>query len=272
MDADSANVVALQLDLASVDGGANLQAHLRRGVADLLRRTDRPFGAIEERHEPVAGRRHLAATESVELGPHRAIVACKQVAPGAVAKLEGTGRRVHDIGHEKRGDDPVEIAALRLSKGDARLPFEIDVRLVAVDPGFVARGDLVELPGFDAELGALARPDAHPAGEADPDVVVLAQLGPRDRLDRFAPAPPGLEDGATDADLAQVVRLEAPERDLAHVVGLAEGPALELDHLPPTIAPLRLRHPSRADGTTVTIGRNSVTCAPNRCVWTGIKS
>ena len=68
-------------------------------------------------------------------------------------------------------------------------------------------------------------------------MVGLAHLGLRDRLDRLAPAPAGLEDRAADADIAHVVRLETAVRDLADIVRLTERPPLKLHHRHRTIAP-----------------------------------
>lgn len=61
-------------------------------------------------------------------------------------------------------------------------------------------------------------------------VVEFAPVRPRDRLDRLAPSPAGLEDGAADSHGAHVVRLEPAERNLADVIGFAEQPALEPLH------------------------------------------
>ena len=66
----------------------------------------------------------------------------------------------------------------------------------------------------------------------------VREIGLIDSLQRH----PGWRIERPMPDLAHVVRLEVTERDLAHAVGLAEGPALELHHLQPTIAgPGRLK-------------------------------
>jgi hypothetical protein len=74
---------------------------------------DGALSAVEHGHKPVAGRRDFAAPKSVEHGPHRLVVPGQQVAPRAVAELEGTGGGVHDVSYQERRQHSVEATALR---------------------------------------------------------------------------------------------------------------------------------------------------------------
>src|SRR6188508_1065920 len=97
MDGHAANLVALQLQLAGVDGGAHLDPQLRRRAADLLRGPNGALGTVEASDEPVAGRRDLAPPEPIEEAAHRQVVPPQEVAPRSVAHRKGMCRRVDDV-------------------------------------------------------------------------------------------------------------------------------------------------------------------------------
>jgi hypothetical protein len=73
---------------------------------------DGSLSAVKQGHKPVAGRGDLATAESVQHGPHRLIVPGQQVTPSTIAKLQGVGGGLHDVGHQERRHHSVEAAAL----------------------------------------------------------------------------------------------------------------------------------------------------------------
>src|SRR4249919_2796414 len=88
----------------------------------------------------------------------------QQVAPPAVAELEGTGGGVHDVGYQERRHHSVEATALRTRERRTRLPVDRDPRLIPHHPGVVAGRNLVELAGLDQQLRTLTHPDPCAAG------------------------------------------------------------------------------------------------------------
>jgi hypothetical protein len=70
-------------------------------------RADRSLGAVEHREEPVSGRVHLAASKPRQLRPDDGVVRVEQGTPVTVADFGGSARRVHDVGEQHRGEDPI---------------------------------------------------------------------------------------------------------------------------------------------------------------------
>lgn len=165
MHGHATDVVALQLDLAGVDGGANLDAHGGRDPTDLLCRTDGSFGAIEERHEPVAGGRHLPATEPVELIPHLTIVPRQQVAPRAVAELVHTEQH-RRLNERTRLDEVARAGAIEFSRPTYYGELLALIQAHAYDLSEV-RGEFVWLPGAARDWDAASWLPALEAIEAN---------------------------------------------------------------------------------------------------------
>src|SRR6476469_6483533 len=86
-----------------------------------------------------------------------------------------------------------ERSALRVLLRCPRVELEPDDGLVANDPGVVPRLDHVRLAGADFLLGSVVVNDMHGPGLQEPDVVGLAALAPRDRLDALRPSPARLQ-------------------------------------------------------------------------------
>jgi len=95
------------LALAGVQPGAHLEAERLHRVADRHGATDRSLRAVEHREETVARRAHLAASKPSELGSDDDVVRIKQGMPVTVAHLRGAPGRVHDVGEEHRGENPI---------------------------------------------------------------------------------------------------------------------------------------------------------------------
>ena len=105
--ADPADVVAADLALAGVQPGAHLDAERLHRVADRHGAADRSLRAVEHREEAVARRVHLAAPKAGELGPDDGVVRIEQRMPVTVTDLRGPARRVHDVGEQHRGENPI---------------------------------------------------------------------------------------------------------------------------------------------------------------------
>ena len=83
----------------------------------------------------------------------------QQVTPRTIAKLQGVGGGLHDVGYQERRHQSVETAALSTRERRTRLPVDRDPRLVAYDPCVVAGRNLIELAGLNQQLCTLAHPD-----------------------------------------------------------------------------------------------------------------
>src|SRR4029453_3357971 len=144
----------------------NLEADGRRRPTDFLSSMDSSFSAVEHGNKPVTSCRDFAAAEAIQHGPHRLIVPAQQVAPGAVAELNGTCGGVHDVGDGERRTHAAKSAALRPRERRTRLPIDCDPRLVPHYPGVVAGRNLIELAVLNQQLRTLTHPDPCAAGDA----------------------------------------------------------------------------------------------------------
>ena len=102
-----ADVIAADLALAGVQPGPHLAAKRLHRVADRHRAADRSLRAVEHREEAVARSVHLAASKAGELRADDGVVRIKQRMPVTVADLRGVTRRVHDVGEEHGGENPI---------------------------------------------------------------------------------------------------------------------------------------------------------------------
>src|SRR5690348_15676970 len=100
MDGDPAQLRLDALALARVHSGPDLDAELGRARVNRLCAPDRARGAVEGRHEPVAGGVDLVSTESQELAPHGRVMILQEVAPAAVAERRRLLGRADDVGEE----------------------------------------------------------------------------------------------------------------------------------------------------------------------------
>src|SRR5438067_6035212 len=106
---NAAELVADSLALGGVDAGTYVEPEQRRRVLDRAGAADRARGAVERRHEPVAGRVDLDAAEALKLTPDRLVVPLEQLAPAAVAECDGSLGRSDDVGEENRGEDAIGV-------------------------------------------------------------------------------------------------------------------------------------------------------------------
>lgn len=88
-----------------------------------------------------------------------------------------------------------------------------DPRLVADDPCVVPGRDLVDRVGADFYGRPVGHLDVHPPCEDESEMVELAPLGRRHRLDVEGPSPAGFEDLPPDGRLAGVDELDPPVVD-----------------------------------------------------------
>jgi hypothetical protein len=114
---DAADVIAAHFAFAGVQPFAHLDAECLYRVADRHRAADRSLWAVEHREEPVARCVHFAASKAVELRAHDGVVRVEQCMPVTVADLRGPSRRVHDVGEEHGGENPV-VRHFRLMAGE----------------------------------------------------------------------------------------------------------------------------------------------------------
>ena len=98
-------------------------------------------------------------------------------------------------------------------------PVDGDPGVVADDPCVVARRDLVGLVGADLIARTVLERDVRGPLERVALVVVLAQPRPGDQADALRPLPAGLEDLPADDGVADLVDLDAPERELRTSAG-----------------------------------------------------
>jgi hypothetical protein len=82
---DAADLRAVELALAGMDAGADLDAELPHGLSGRERAADGARRTVEGGEEAVARRVHLPAAEAVELAPDRAVVFAEQLAPATVS-------------------------------------------------------------------------------------------------------------------------------------------------------------------------------------------
>jgi hypothetical protein len=90
-----------------VQPGTHLDAQSLHSVTNCFGATDRSLRAVEHREETVARCVHLTTTETSELRTDDGIVLIKQVMPVAVADRCGPARRIHDVGEQQRGKNPI---------------------------------------------------------------------------------------------------------------------------------------------------------------------
>src|SRR5262245_23165752 len=103
-DGDPGHLPFVQLALAGVHAGAELEAEGLDALEDSLGTPDGPSRAVERGEEPVSGGVALDSSIAGELPPDEGMVALEQVAPGAVAKLGGPFGRPHDVREETSGE------------------------------------------------------------------------------------------------------------------------------------------------------------------------
>ena len=110
----------MELALADVEAGADLEAERAHAGDDRLGGADRPRGAVEGCEEAVSGGVALVAAEARELSADQRVVLCKHVAPGTVAKLRRPLGRAHDVREHQRGEHALGDL-LRALPGDEAL-------------------------------------------------------------------------------------------------------------------------------------------------------
>ena len=76
-------------------------------VANRHRAADRPLWAVEHREEAVARCVHLTPSKAGELRPDDGVVRIEQRVPVTVSHLCGPPCRVHDVGEQHGGENPI---------------------------------------------------------------------------------------------------------------------------------------------------------------------
>src|SRR5204862_5693863 len=88
-DGEPGHFALVQLALADVNAGPDLQAELVHSLDDRLGAANRPGWAVEGREEAVAGGVPLLAPVPSQLAPHERVVPLEHLAPRAVSELGG---------------------------------------------------------------------------------------------------------------------------------------------------------------------------------------
>ena len=88
VDGDPADRIAVELHLARVDPGPDLDTERLHRVGDRLRAADGARGAVERRQEAVAGGIDLTPSVPFELDPGFRVMLGEQLAPPAVPEIE----------------------------------------------------------------------------------------------------------------------------------------------------------------------------------------
>ena len=106
-----------------------------------------------------------------------------EVAPAGVSQADGHPRGVDDVRADDGGQDPVAATYERATERAHPCEVVDDARLVAKNPGIVTGLDLEDHSRADLHLEPVGREEPQPAGHHDAEVVVLARVRQRDRLD-----------------------------------------------------------------------------------------
>jgi hypothetical protein len=112
MHRDTADVVANQLALASVEPGADLQSKRTKSFAHRTGASYRPIRSIEGGEQSVTRRVHLAAAERGQLFSHHRVVVIEQVAPPQVAHLGCALGGAHYIGEHHGSEYSVRVRTM----------------------------------------------------------------------------------------------------------------------------------------------------------------
>ena len=86
VDGDAADIGPVELDLARVEAGPDLQPQVSDSGDDRLRAANRTSRTVERREESVASRNDLPSTEPLELVACDRVMAVEQLLPGVIAK------------------------------------------------------------------------------------------------------------------------------------------------------------------------------------------
>ena len=104
MDRDPAHIVTYELDLATVQAYAYLQATGAASLRDRPSASDCPSRAIERGEGTVAQVLHLASAESRQIASHRRMVCREQLAPACVPEFPSPLRGADDVGEHQGGE------------------------------------------------------------------------------------------------------------------------------------------------------------------------
>ncbi len=180
-------------------------------------------GAVERGKEPVTGGVDLGPVESRELAADDSVVIGEHLLPCLVADAAGGARRVDDIGHDERGDDPLVLTP-QADLVDVARNVEDDSRLVADHPGIVSGRDIGHIVRDQLDLLAIVHPHGEAAGEEDLEVVHGARHRPHLRADVRGPPPARLQDAATDGEQADMGQRYDAQRERPQLVRMVEVP------------------------------------------------
>ena len=174
MDRQAADVRAHPLVLARVDAGPD-------GEPESARRRDQgegaPHGArraIEQREHPVAGGVDLAPAVSLDLDSGPRVQLTQQPTPCGVPETRRDFRGTDDVGEEHRPEGALAEGVDSHAEVAAAQRVDRHERLIALDPGVVARRDLERVVGLEQDRRTIVHDDPEPSRYDEPEVVDLA--------------------------------------------------------------------------------------------------
>jgi len=96
----------------------------------------------------------------------------------------------------------------------------------------VPRRDLEDVARPDLELGSVAHLDSYSTSEGDPEVMELARVRSRNRLDVHRPSPPRLVADAADNPVIELDDIDPAVGNRPDVIRVCESASLEVCHFP----------------------------------------
>jgi hypothetical protein len=207
---------------------------------------DGPSRRVEDGQEPVPRGRDLAASVHVELSPETLVVLDDQGSPGCVAHPPENRGRVDDVREQDGREHPIARRVGRLAVPTRVRPLDRHVGDVAVDPGVMARWDLVDIAGIDVHLRPVVHHDMEPSADREGDVPHLAARGADDGLHVGRPAPTRRQRDPADDRLVEVDGLDLPPPERANPIRSRERLPLEAWHRRPLSATGDDRHGASA--------------------------
>ena len=102
IDGDATNVIAVELDLSSMETGPDLEVETMSAIANRAGAFYGPRRSVECRHEAISGSLDLPSTEAAELAADHAVVTVEKVVPTPITyRGRGCGG-IDDVSEEHR--------------------------------------------------------------------------------------------------------------------------------------------------------------------------
>ena len=181
MDGEAAHIVAYELDLASVNPGANRDTEIIDRGGNRPGASNRACWPVEDGKKSIAGSMNLASAKLIELEPHLAVMRQQQLAPGGIPEPLKLRSRVHDIGEEHGGEHAIPIS--RRGKDPRASELDCLERFAPDNPGIVTGRNVIDI--VDHQVGRLTRIALHMELSPKDDTLMmdLAKTGLGDRGD-----------------------------------------------------------------------------------------